>query len=367
MKLAVIGCGVAGISALNKARMLDKDLEIVALDQRQKSEWQALYPEVLSGKVKAEETAFSIPEFASRRGIEFIDERVIELKLREKIALTTRRQIEFDSVILAAGAVANYYGIAGAENCFSVNSLEDTLRTKQVLAGIGSGDSIAVIGAGSTGVEITGELLEIFKGRVNISLIELLTSVLPGMDTGLGSSVSKYLTAMGAKIYTSTKVKEIQQGKILTDKGEIAAKIVIWCAGIKPSSLAETLDVEKSHGWIIVDPFLRIKGFDDAYAIGDVAWVEIDGKVAARSGFEAEMQGFAAAANAVRGNGGEKPVKYKVRSTADNPSMLISLGNDKAVASLGDVFFSINFSSPSGLLYRMKRRFDMGYVKSFSK
>ncbi len=119
------------------------------------------HPEVLSGKVKAEETTFAITKFASERGIQFINERVTELKLREKIALTATRQIEFDCAILAAGAVPNYYGIAGAENCFSVITLEDTLRTKEALAGINSGDGIAIIGAGSTGVEVTGELLEL--------------------------------------------------------------------------------------------------------------------------------------------------------------------------------------------------------------
>lgn len=367
MKLAVIGCGIAGINALDKARMLDKNVEIIALDHKQKSECQALHPEILSGKVKAEETAFAIPKFASRRGIEFINEKVIELKLREKIAITARRQIEFDYAILATGAVPNYYGIPGAENCFSVNTLEDTLRTKEALAGIKSGDSIAIIGAGLTGVEVAGELLDIFKGRVNISMIELLTGVLPGMDTGLCSSVFKYLTARGAKIYTSTKVKDIQQGKVLTDKDEIAAKLVIWCAGIKPSPLAETLEVEKSHGWIMVDPCLRIKGFEDVYAIGDIAWVEIDGKVATRCALEAERQGCAAAVNAVRSISGKKPVKYSVKSSTDNPVMLVSLGSNKAVAGLGDICFSICLSSPSGLVYRLKKKIDTDYVRKFSK
>jgi len=53
MKLAVIGCGIAGINALDKARTLDKNLEIIGIDHRQRSECQALYAEILSGKVKA--------------------------------------------------------------------------------------------------------------------------------------------------------------------------------------------------------------------------------------------------------------------------------------------------------------------------
>lgn len=134
MKLAVIGCGIAGINALDKARKLDKNLEIIGIDYRQRSECQALCPEILSGKVKAEETAFAISQFASKRGIEFINEKVTELKLEEKIAQTARRQIEFDYAILATGAIPNYYGITGAANCHSVNTLEETLKTKEALA-----------------------------------------------------------------------------------------------------------------------------------------------------------------------------------------------------------------------------------------
>ena len=58
-----------------------------------------------------------------------------------------------------------------------------------------------------------------------------------------------------------------------------------------------------------------------------------------------------------------KPVKYSVRSRTDNPLVLISLGDNKAVAAFGDGFSICIY----GLLYRLKKRVDTGYVKKFSK
>lgn len=363
MKLAVIGCGIAGINALDKARELAEELEIVAIDYRRKSECQALHPEVLSGKIKAEDTVIDIEKFTSKRGIRFVNERVVDIKLREKILAIENEKIDFDYAIIAVGAVPNFYNIPGVENCFSINSLEDTLKTKRMLAEIKPGDNIAIIGAGLTGVEVAGELLDIFQNRVNIYLLELLDEVLPGMNTRVCNSVFRYLTAKGAKIYTSTRVQHLEEGRVLTDRGEIAAKLIIWCAGIKPPPLAEALEVLKWQGWIAVDPYLRIIGFKDIYAAGDIAWVDVNGKIATKCALEAERQGRAAAINVVRSKRGEKLLRYKVKSSIDNPIMLISLGGDKAIASFG----SICFTSPSHWIYKLKKKIDLKYVQRFSR
>ncbi len=367
MKLAVVGCGIAGINVLHKARGLDRKLEIVAIDPKSKSECQALHPEVLSGKVKPEEAAIDIRQFTGGKGIRFINEKVTEIKLRERTILTSNEQIKFDKAVIATGAVPNFFGIPGAENCFSINSLEDTLKTKEALAGFKSGDSVAIIGAGLTGIEAAGELLDIFKGSVEVHIIELLADVLPGMDASLCSSVFKYLAERGAKIHTSTRVREIQPGRVITYNGEIKANLVLWCAGIKPSPLAESLDVLKSHGWIAVDPYLRIMGHENVYAVGDIASVEIGEKIATKCALEAERQGCAAAVNAVRAIDGKKPLKYEIKSSLDNPVMLVSLGGNKAVAGLGDYCFSLCLSAPSSIVYRLKKKIDRDYVRKFSK
>jgi NADH dehydrogenase len=361
MKLAVIGCGIAGINALDKARKLDKDLEIVALDYRQKSECQALHPEVLSGKINAEDTTIDIEKFSLKRGIEFVNERVIEIKLRERILETVNGKISFDYAIIAAGAVPNFYNIPGAENCFSINSLEDTLKTKEKLSELKPGDGVAIIGAGLTGIEVAGELLDIFQNRIDIYILELLREILLGVNTGLCNSVFRYLTVKGAKIFTSTQVQLVQKDRVLTDKGEIIAKLIIWCAGIKSPPLSEALDVLKWHGWIVVDPYLRVAGFENIYAAGDIAWVDVNGKIATKCALEAERQGSAAAVNAIRSMRGKKPLRYKVKSSLDAPVMLISLGGSKAVASLG----GICFTTPSNLIYRLKKKIDLNYVKKF--
>ncbi|MEM2924941.1 MAG: FAD-dependent oxidoreductase [Methanocellales archaeon] len=363
MKLAVIGCGIAGINALDKARELDDELEIVAFDPKCKSECQALHPEVLSGKIKPEDTVIDVEKFTFKRRIKFVNEKVIDIKLREKTLATANEKIDFDYAIIAAGAVPNFYNTPGVENCFSINSLEDTLKTKEALAEIKPGDSIAIIGAGLTGVEVAGELLDVFQERVNIYILELLKEVLPGVNARVCNSVFKYLTAKGAKICTSTKVQSIEENKVLTDRGEIAAKLIIWCAGIKPPQLAEALEVLKWHGWIAVDPYLRILGFENIYAVGDIAWVDVNGKIATKCALEAERQGRAAAVNIIRSIRGEKLLRYKVKSSIDSPVMLISLGGNKAVG----IFGSICFTIPSRWIYSLKKKIDLKYVQRFNR
>ena len=74
--------------------------------------------------------------------------------------------------------------------------------------------------------------------------------------------------------------------------------MAIWTAGIKPSDFVQNLSLPKKNGWILVDRHLLAK--EGVFAIGDCAWVEVDGKLATKTAVEAERQAKHTAQNLTR-------------------------------------------------------------------
>jgi NADH dehydrogenase len=86
----------------------------------------------------------------------------------------------------------------------------------------------------------------------------------------------KYLTRLGVKVMTSTVVSNFDGNNVqLKDGSSIAAKTVIWAAGVTgalPPGLDKTLIVRGNR--LIVDRYSRLKGSTNIYVIGDVAYME---------------------------------------------------------------------------------------------
>jgi NADH dehydrogenase len=199
MKIVVLGCGFGGVevasklSKRSKLRKRSKDLDITMIDRRTRLEYQAAHPEILSGKVTAEEISGDINKFAARINAEFINDAVVNIDFEAKTVKTKEeREIAYDFLVFSIGAEQTFFGIPGAEErSYSVNTLKGAIETKNALDKLDYSKkiSIAVIGAGLTGVEVAGELVDYFRGRTSakIYLVELMPRVLPAFPISCGT------------------------------------------------------------------------------------------------------------------------------------------------------------------------------------
>ncbi|MHC1611058.1 MAG: NAD(P)/FAD-dependent oxidoreductase [Candidatus Methanospirareceae archaeon] len=378
MKVIVLGCGFGGVEVARTLRRKAKEIEIIMIDRNARFGYQPAYPELLSGKVRPEEISGDLNEFAREINAEFIHAEVInidfrnkEVKIREKSKSKAEdeekvRAISYDFLVLSIGAEQAFFGIPGAEELsYSINTMNGAISTKNALDKLDYSKelTILVIGAGLTGVEVAGELVDYFKRRgatASIYLVEMMPRILPAFpQEDVANYVTEFLSARGVEIMTETAVQEVSEKEIrFRDGRKLHYDIIIWTAGVKPNSLLEKLDLPKLNGWLKVDPYLRVEGMDDVFAVGDTAYIERAGIRSGQNVEEAEREGKVAAANILSTIKGRKLREYKPKNTIQNPRALISLGDDKAVAYSSKISFTV-------FAYRMKKFVERRYMKRF--
>ncbi len=375
MKVIVLGCGFGGVEVANELskrselRKRLKDADITMIDRKTRLEYQAAHPEILSGKVIPEEISGDLNKFAAKIGAEFINDTVVNIDFKAKKVKTKNggKEIAYDFLVISIGAEQTFFGIPSAEELsYSVNTLKGAVETKNALDKIDFSAKeihIAVIGAGLTGVEVVGELIDYLrdkKASAKISIVEMMPQVLPTFSTeNVSNYVSKFLLDRGTEILTETAVQEVREREITFKNGKkLPYDIIIWTAGIKPNSLLEKLEVPKVKGWLKVDPYLRVEGMKDVFAVGDTASFEREGVRSGQNAEEAERQGEVAAENIIRTIKAEKLRRYRPKNTIQNPRAFISLGSNKAVMYFRGMVVNV-------FAYRLKKFVERRYMKRF--
>ncbi len=350
MNVAVIGGGMAGMEFVRHAYKLP--VKITLIEPKPVMVCQALLPELLSGKVDEDSLCADIGEFCNKVGVEFVRDRA--KCIENGLVITEKgKQVEYDLVVLAVGAETNYYGIEGAERTCNVNTLEATLKTKKAL---NKAENVIVVGSGITGVEVALELAEM---GFNVRLVECMDRILPTFSPKVSSFVYNIMKKEGIDVRTSSAVFKVEKDGVVTNRGKIFGDVVIWCAGLKPSNFVENLDVPKEKGWIKVDEFLKA---GSAFAIGDCAFVKIDGKIATKTALEAEMQAKHVAENIKRILKGERLARYRIRSSIDKPIAMIMLAKNRAIL----VYKGITVFRPMKLIYKIKKVAIERFLRSFT-
>lgn len=362
MRIVVLGGGFAGLEFVESARRILPDAEITMVDKRDKFLYIPSNPEILSGKVTPDEISGDLRKFAEKHRANFVREEVTGVDFASKLVKTTGREILYNYCVVTIGAEQSYFGIPGAqEHSHSVYSLEDTIKAKTALDRMPK--SVAVVGAGLTGVEVVGELLDFFKDKGvdgKVYLVEALQKVLPGFRDKVSNYVHEFLNKRGVEILLNKIVKEVKEGALsFADGSKLDFEMLIWTAGVKPCSLSEKLDLPKDRrGWIETETSL-LSDTKDVAAIGDNASVSFGEEIAGKNVEEAERQAKHLAKNLRMLDAG-KPLKpYKPINTIKYPRTFISLGEDQGVLLTKRLFLKGKF------IYRMKKRLEKKYMARF--
>ena len=365
VSVVVLGCGFGGVAVATELRKRQNRermrLDTTLIDRRTRFDYQAANPEILSGKVTPDDISADLCSFARRMDAEFINAEVVDINFSEKEVKTRTGTIPYDYLVIAVGGEQAFFGIPGAEeHSHCINTLEGAVRTKQALDEVESGNSagtIAVIGAGLTGVEVAGELAE-SRSDARVCLIERMPRILPAFPApDIASFVTRRLMDRGVEILTGLAVEAVNDDEIvLSGQRRLPYDVLIWTAGLKPGKLLERLKLPKVRGWIRVDPYLRVDGMTDVFAVGDNAYFEYDGIRSGQNVEEAEREGKIAAVNIIRTVKGDKLKRYKPKNTIQNPRAIISLGGNTAVIYAGGKVFTI-------FGYKLKKFIEHRYMR----
>jgi NADH dehydrogenase len=335
--------------------------------------FQPLLYQVATGILSEGEIAPATREILRRRkNVRVLLGDVEDINLQDRAVVSTAGGIttttHYDSLIVAAGATTSYFGHDEyATDAPGLKSIDDALEIRgRILSAFEYAElepdpatrdewlTFAVIGAGATGVEMAGQISELarrtlandYRGidptKARILLIDAADDVLGTFGTKLSAGAAKQLEHMGIEVWLDEKVVEVDdRGLAVEDRSgtrtRIAARTIVWAAGVKASPLASSLARQSGAeldrgGRVKVQPDCSLPGHPEVFVIGDMMSLNDYPGVAQ----VAMQQGKYAAdqiARRVRRQPDQPPFKY-----FDKGSMA-TISRFRAVASVGPFRF----------------------------
>lgn len=302
MKLVIIGAGFGG---LRLARELSNQVgfEITLIDRFNYHQFQPLFYQVATAGLDASNISFPLRKvFHHSNNVSIRMGEVLQLDTAGRKVLTVIGDFEYDYLVIATGADTNFFGNSGMEaHAFPMKSTTEALQLRHRILhnfedALSTTDplllqrlmNIVVVGGGPTGVELSGALADMRRfvlpkdypeldfAKMNIFLLEGTGKTLGMMSEKSSEQSQQYLQRLGVKVLTNTLIKDYD-GRTATmqDGSIIESSTVIWAAGIKgnvPAGIQPELIARGNR--IKTDRQCKVLGFDNVFAIGDVASVE---------------------------------------------------------------------------------------------
>lgn len=317
-KIVIVGGGAGGLElATQLGHKWGKKgkAEIHLVDANHTHLWKPLLHEVATGALDSGIDELNYQAHGKKHGFSFHlgrmcglqrDSKNIELAaiFDDNEEILPQRELPYDQLVMALGSVTNDFGTKGAaEHCYFLDGRQqaEVFHQKllnQFIKANGSNNpeelSIAIVGAGATGVELSAELynttealasydMSQFKtDKLKVSLVEAGPQILPALPRRISNAAKRELENLGVDVLTDTMITEITEDGFITKSGDvIKAKLKVWAAGVKaPDFLANIGGLETNRvNQLAVKANLQTTLDDNIFAIGDCAFLlQKDGK-----------------------------------------------------------------------------------------
>ena len=369
-RVVIVGCGFGGLFAARQLRRAPAD--VLVIDHNNFHLFQPLLYQVASAALAPADIAQPIRTVLRyQANASVMLGEVDQADLSEQYIHAGGSRVPYDYLILAPGAVDNYFGHKEWHGFApGMKEVEDaTLIRSRMLLSFETAEiesdpeeraahlAFVIVGGGPTGVELAGAIKELAVDviasdfrvadtrRARVILIEAGPRLLPAMYPDSSERALKQLHGLGVEVLLGKPVTAIFADGVEVGGERIRSYNVIWAAGVRAAPLVGTLGAELGPGGRVkVEPDCSVPGHPNAFVIGDAAYL-----VDSRSGkqvpgvsqgalqmgryvakvIEAELRGGQAAGAKLRAKG----FHYK-----DLGSMA-TVGKSRAVVEIGRLHF----------------------------
>ena len=313
-RVVILGGGFGGLYA---AKALKKaPLQVTLLDRRNFHLFQPLLYQVATGSLSPGEIASPLRSVLhNQKNTRVLLGEAVDIDVNGKrVILEDGQAVEYDSLIVATGSTDWYFGHDDwKQNAPGLKGIEHATEIRhKILYAFEAAErepdpqiqrewlTFAIVGAGTTGVELAGALAEIAHDTLRhdfrsirpesarIFLIEGAPRVLPTYPEDLSAKAEASLVRLKVTPRTGVFVTNIDNRGVTVKNPDgsqqrFAARTVLWAAGVRPSPLGEVLQRRAKaelykNGQVIVNPDCGVPGHPEIFVIGDLARLEQDGK-----------------------------------------------------------------------------------------
>ena len=367
--VVVIGGGFAGLEATRT--LARAPVRVTLLDVRNHHLFQPLLYQVATAGLSPGDIAAPIRKVLARQAnarVLLARAREIEPERRE-VVLEDGQRMTYDFLIVATGATHSYFGRdEWAKHAPGLKTVEDALEIRRrILLAFERAErcedgaareallTFVVIGAGPTGVELAGALIELSRHtlareyraidprRARIVICEAQDRVLPTFPPELSQRAQRMLEDLDVDLRLGQRVTAVDgEGVTLGERERLRARTVLWAAGVAASPLARSLQAPLDRaGRVLVEPDLSVPGRPEVFVVGDLAVAKRPDGQPVPGMAPAALQMGRHAATVIRAQLKEEPrPAFRYRDKGE----LATIGRARAVARLGRRMFGGYFA-----------------------
>ena len=299
-KIIVIGGGFAGLQFAKKLNG-NRTKKLVMIDKANHHMFQPLFYQVACGRIEPSNISFPFRKIFQRsKNIQFRMTEVKRIIPSENKIITEDHVFHYDKLVIATGCKTNFFGNQKMENlAFGMKNTQEAISIrnhvlltfeKLIIEKSRSDDgnwNIVIVGSGPTGVELAGAFAEMKREilprdypRMNFDDLEIILVSSTEKPLAVMSEESQeksehYLKDLGVRFISNDRVTDYDGDRVYLSSGNIIpSNNVIWAAGVTGNIIEGLTENSIKNNRYIVDRYNKIVGFDNIYAIGDIAYME---------------------------------------------------------------------------------------------
>ncbi len=359
-RVVIVGGGFGGLEAVK--RLAGAPVAITLIDRRNHHLFQPLLYQVATASLATSEIAWPIRSLVrDRPDVTTLLATVVGVDAQARqVRLEDGSAVPYDTLVLATGARHAYFGHDEWEPfALGLKTIEDaTTVRRRILLAFENAEretdparqaallTFVIVGAGPTGVELAGTIAELARhtlppefrnidtGKTRVVLIEAGPRVLGGYPDSLSDYARRSLEKLGVEVALGQAVSDVTAEAVTYGEHRLAARTVLWAAGVMASPAAEWLGAPADPaGRLKVEPDLTVPGRPEVFAIGDTVSVPgPDGRPAPGTAPAAKQEGQHVAAvikARLRGDTATRPFRYRHQGS------LAQIGKRRAVIDFG--------------------------------
>ncbi|MFZ6053324.1 NAD(P)/FAD-dependent oxidoreductase [Halocola ammonii] len=358
-RVVIVGGGFAGLNLAKQFK--GKDVQVVMFDKNNYHTFQPLLYQVATAGLEPDSIAYPHRNiFKNHRNFTFRMAEVLGVKPKENQVVTNIGVLDYDYLVLCTGSITNFFGQKQIEEeSMPMKSVPEALNIRSLIlqnfeAALLTEDlkereslmNIVIVGGGPTGVELAGALAELKKHvlpkdypdldlrQMKINLVEGAGQLLPPMSEEASAKAKKYLKDLGVNIWLNTMITDYDGKRATANQGKpFLSQTLIWAAGVKGSTVQGIpADSIVKGNRVEVDRYSRVKGSENIYCIGDLAFMKTEKFPEGHPQLAqvAIQQGKRLGKNILLSLKGKEPIEFEY----SDPGSMATIGRNKAVVDL---------------------------------
>lgn len=295
-RAVIVGGGLGGLRLAED--LYGSGMQVVLIDKNNFHQFPPLIYQIASAGIDPSSISFPFRQiFRKRKDFYFRMAEARMVDTEKKILQTSIGKIDYDYLVLAAGATTNFFGNKNIEEwAIPMKTVPEAMGLRNALLSNFERAltcateeerqellNVVIVGGGATGVEIAGALSEMKRyvipydypdmdsSLMHIYLIEAGDRLLAGLSQESSQKAYEFLKSMGVDIQFGKMVTDYRDHKVIMKDGtEIPTRTFLWVSGIRANAMPGIDESHMGRGFRFkVDEYNRIPGIEDVFAIGD--------------------------------------------------------------------------------------------------